>query len=57
MTCLFLFININIRKLSGSREQRVGVTTFPAQLNTRSESADVGGMARIFLARGERQGK
>ena len=35
----------------------MAVTTFPAQLNTVSESAKVGIMAKIFLAREERKGK
>ena len=54
---MFLFKKMRIRTFSGSREQRLGVTTLPAQLNTRSESADVGGMARSFLTRGDRRGK
>ena len=57
MYSLFLFRKTSILTLSGSKQVRVGAITFPAQLKTRSDSADVGGMDKSFLVRGARLGK
>ena len=57
MYSLFLFRKTSILTLSGSKQVRVGTTTLLAQLKTRSDSADVGGIDKSFLVRGARLGK
>ena len=57
MWSLFLFKKTSIFTFSGSKQLRVGDTMLPAQLKTRSESADVGGIASTLLDRGVRWGK
>ena len=56
MCSLFLFKNTNIFTFSESKQLRDDDTILPTQLNTCSESADIGGIASTLLEGGARRG-